>query len=69
MASNLTDWSRDPADFSHVLTGQRVKVRMGAGWSKGTVAKRGVQQRYMSIKLDDAKRSITVWDSRNIKPM
>ena len=60
---------RDPADFSHVRTGMKVKVFMGAGWVKGTVASRGLgRDRYVSVRLDGQKRSRTCWDGRNIEP-
>jgi hypothetical protein len=58
---------RDPADFSHVRTGMRVKVFMSAGWLKGTMTERG-RGRYVSVSLDGQRRHIAVWDGRNIEP-
>ena len=57
---------RDSGDFSHVRTGDRVSVFMGAGWVKGYVTERG-RGRYMNVKLDGQRRSVAVWDGRNIK--
>ena len=58
---------RNPADFSHVRTGMRVKVFMSAGWQKGTMTERG-RGRYVSVKLDGQRRAVSVWDGRNVEP-
>ncbi len=58
---------RNPADFSHVRTGQRVRVFMGAGWAKGTMTERG-RGRYVSVKLDGQRRAVAVWDARCVQP-
>ncbi len=57
---------RDPADFSHIRTGDRVKVFMGAGWLKGTMTNR-VRNRYLSVRLDGQKKTVACWDGRNIE--
>ena len=59
---------RNPADFSHVRSGQRVRVFMGAGWQKGVMTERG-RGRYVSIKLDGQRRAVAVWDARNVLPL
>jgi uncharacterized Fe-S cluster-containing radical SAM superfamily enzyme len=57
---------RDPADFSHIRTGDRVRVFMGAGWLKGRMIHR-VKNRYLSVNLDGQKKSVACWDARNIE--
>jgi hypothetical protein len=59
---------RNPADFSHVRTGMRVKVFMSAGWAKGVMTERG-RGRYVSVKLDGQRRAVAVWDGRNVEPL
>lgn len=58
----------DPADFSHVRTGMRVKVYSAGGWQKGTMTERG-RGRYVSVKIDGQRRTVACWDARNVMPL
>ena len=51
-------------NFGAIRTGSTVKVYMGAGWDRGTV--RLVSGSSCCVQL--AKRMVTVYDLRNIKP-
>jgi hypothetical protein len=52
------------SNFGAIRLGATVKVYMGAGWDKGVV--RAVAPGSCCVQL--AKRLITVYDLRNIKP-
>jgi len=52
------------SNFRVIRLGATVKVYMGAGWDKGVV--RSVTASACCVQL--AKRMVTVYDLRNIKP-
>ena len=52
-------------DWAHVRVGQRVQVRMGAGWAKGTLLRKHAHACVTDI---GAKKTTTTFDPRNIKP-
>jgi hypothetical protein len=60
-----TDWHRRIDDFDGYRTGQVVEVRRGAGWSRGTIIRRGAD--HVCVDLKTERRVWTVWDSRCLR--
>lgn len=58
-------WTRKPSDFSHVRTGNKVAVQMGAGFTNGVMVNRFKD--HVLVQLTGTKRTIAVWDARNIR--
>ena len=52
------------SDWAHVRVGDKVKVRMGAGWAKGTLQRK--LDRACVIDIGGGK-STTCHDPRNVK--
>lgn len=50
-------------DWAHVRTGDRVAVRMGAGWERGTLVRKYPHAAMVQLKA----RMVSCFDPRNVK--
>ena len=63
--SKQNRWRRKISDFSHVRTGNKVKVQMGAGTTAGIMTQRCKD--HIMVQLSGTKKMIAVWDARNVE--
>ena len=62
MPRGIDRWLKDGSNFDGIRTGDMVKVAMGAGWEKGKV----ISRRKDHITVNIGRKTIAVWDARNI---
>jgi sRNA-binding protein len=63
--SKQNRWRRKISDFSHIRTGSKVKVQMGAGTANGIMTQRCKD--HIMVQLSSTKKMIAVWDARNVE--